>query len=256
MGAEAAPERKRDRVRRYARRYVRVPLSVRTSDLPKRAASAVVMLAVAGGAFAVGGPVLDTLVAVVALAALVEFIFLIVRATPNIPYRLAAILAASLYIGLAALALAQMPRFVFAIAIVAVIATDTGAYFAGRAIGGPRIAPRISPSKTWAGLAGGMTLAGLWLGLVAAMIGSALVALDTGQGAGLEPSDLLFAFVVGAGLAVAAQIGDFLESWIKRKAHVKDSSRLIPGHGGVLDRIDGIVPVALVVGLAGGVWGW
>ena len=253
---DSAPERKRDRVRRHFRRYVRVPFNVRTGDLPKRTASAIVMLAVAAAALAADGMVLDLLVTVVALAALFEFILLIVRATANVPYRLAAILAACVYIGLAAMALVLMPRFIFVITIVAVIATDTGAYFTGRAIGGPKIAPRISPSKTWAGLGGGMLLAGLWMAGVVGVLGSAIQGFATGDAADLHARHLLMGFAAGAVLAVAAQFGDFLESWVKRRAHVKDSSRLIPGHGGVMDRVDGIIPVALIVGLAGGMLGW
>ncbi len=256
-GADLAPERKRDRVQRRFRRYMPVPLSVRTGDLPKRAVSAAVMLAIAGGALVAGGNALVLLILAVAIAALVEFIRLVVKATANVPWRLAATLAAAAYIGLAAAALALMPRPVFVVTILAVVATDVGAYFSGRTIGGPRIAPRISPSKTWAGLAGGMVLAGLWLAIVAAVVGSAIGGLETGasQG-GVEPRHILSGFALGAALAVAAQAGDFLESWLKRKAGVKDSSRLIPGHGGVLDRVDGILPVALIVGIIGGLWGW
>jgi len=255
-GAETAPERKRDRAQRRLKRYVPLPLAVRTGDLPKRAASAAVMLAIAGGALVAGGSALILLIGAVALVALGEFILLIIKATPRLPWRIAATLAAALYIGLAAAALAMMPRFVCVVAIVAVIATDVGAYFSGRTFGGPRIAPRISPSKTWAGLAGGMVLAGIWMGAVAAVVGSAVGAFDTGDGAGLRARHVAAGFALGAALAVAAQAGDFLESWLKRKAGVKDSSRLIPGHGGVLDRIDGILPVALIVGLTRGAGGW
>ncbi len=109
-------------------------------------------------------------------------------------------------------------------------ATDIGAYFAGRGIGGPKIAPSISPSKTWAGLAGGMTAALLFAMLLR------------------EHFDLPYILVLAsAPLAIIAQIGDFLESWMKRQAGVKDSGTLIPGHGGILDRVDGLVPVAPVV---------
>lgn len=111
-------------------------------------------------------------------------------------------------------------------------ATDSGAYFAGRGIGGPKIAPSISPSKTWAGLAGGMVAA-----LAFAMVLRAQFNL---------PYILVLA---SAPLAAVAQMGDFLESWMKRQAGVKDSGTLIPGHGGILDRVDGLVPVAPVVAL-------
>ncbi len=111
-------------------------------------------------------------------------------------------------------------------------ATDIGAYFAGRTIGGPKIAPAISPSKTWAGLIGGMVAAGV-LGLV----------LHAQMGLPLHLA------LVSPLLAVLAQAGDFYESWLKRRAGVKDSGTLLPGHGGVLDRLDGLVPVAPVAAL-------
>jgi len=117
-------------------------------------------------------------------------------------------------------------------------ATDIFAYFAGRLIGGPKIAPRISPSKTWAGLGGGMLGAGAIAALLAVQFG-----LD------FDPA---LAALLGAWLAVAAQVGDFFESHLKRRAGVKDSGRLLPGHGGVMDRLDGAVPVAVLVALA--VW--
>lgn len=103
--------------------------------------------------------------------------------------------------------------------------TDIGAYFAGRSIGGPKLAPRISPGKTWAGLAGGMAAAGLVGGLMTALVGAGF----------------WFAAGLGALLAAVAQAGDLFESRLKRHAGVKDSGRLIPGHGGLLDRIDGLV---------------
>ncbi len=111
-------------------------------------------------------------------------------------------------------------------------ATDIGAYFAGRAIGGPKLAPALSPSKTWAGLIGGMVLAGL-------------TAWGAAQAGGLPP----LAAWLGAPLAVLAQAGDLFESGMKRRAGVKDSGAILPGHGGALDRLDGVVPVATVVGL-------
>lgn len=106
--------------------------------------------------------------------------------------------------------------------------TDIFAYFAGRAIGGPKLAPRISPNKTWAGLVGGM--AG------AAAVG-ALAAWLLGIG-----SPFLYA---GAGMGLLAQLGDLYESAVKRRRGVKDSSRIIPGHGGALDRLDGLLPVTV-----------
>jgi phosphatidate cytidylyltransferase len=109
-------------------------------------------------------------------------------------------------------------------------ATDTGALFAGRSIGGPKLAPVISPNKTWAGLFGGM--------LAAAVVGAAF-ALWLG-------SPLLLAAAISAGLAVVAQAGDLAESLVKRHFGVKDSGTIIPGHGGIFDRVDGLLAVAPV----------
>lgn len=120
-------------------------------------------------------------------------------------------------------------------AMAIVWATDIFAYFTGRAIGGPKIWPAISPNKTWAGLIGGMTAAAL----VSMLIGD--------QAAWGYPNTTLL--LVGAGLAITAQIGDFFESGLKRKARVKDSGKIFPGHGGVMDRVDGLIPVVCVVAL-------
>jgi phosphatidate cytidylyltransferase len=119
-------------------------------------------------------------------------------------------------------------------------AVDIGAYFAGRTIGGPKLAPRISPSKTWAGLGGGV--------LAAIIVG----ALFAWAAAG---ASVAFIVALSAGLAILEQAGDLMESAIKRHFHVKDAGSLIPGHGGVLDRVDGLIAVLIAVAglsLAGG----
>lgn len=244
MAGADTPLRKRDRLKARARRYVDLPLSLRTADLPRRAASAVVMLAVAGIALWVGGALLRGFIFAVALVCLGELVRLVLRATRNPLYRAAGVLAGAAYVGAAALVLAALPASGILLLVGAVICVDTFAYFFGRAIGGPKIAPAISPSKTWAGLMGGVIGATAWLGLFWGVLGrSGTLAEALGNWA-----------VVGAlGLAVAvsAQAGDFFESWLKRRAGMKDSSRLIPGHGGVFDRVDGLLPVALLAGLAG-----
>ena len=112
----------------------------------------------------------------------------------------------------------------------AVWASDIGAFAAGRILGGPRLAPAVSPSKTWAGAAGGL--------LAAAVIGAAVAWAADGSGAAGTATALA--------LAVAAQAGDLLESAVKRRLGVKDSGRLIPGHGGLLDRLDGLIAAAPV----------
>ena len=111
--------------------------------------------------------------------------------------------------------------------------TDIGAYFAGRAFGRSKLAPSISPNKTWAGLYGGIA--------AAAFIGGAWVMLI-----GLGKPLLVLAPI----FAVAAQAGDLFESWMKRRAGVKDSGHWLPGHGGILDRLDGLVPVAVLTAIA------
>ncbi|MGN3975398.1 phosphatidate cytidylyltransferase [Tsuneonella sp. SYSU-LHT278] len=218
------------------------------SDLPVRLASAAIMLAVAIGALVAGGTVFDTFVVVVTLVAFVEFVLLVVRATPVVPYRLAALIAGALYFGIAAAVLAGAGDFLIVLVVGTVVFTDTFAYFAGRAIGGPKIAASISPSKTWAGLAGGMAGAALWVVLWVLAIDGGIAGPRFELGLALTAENIGTAALLGAGLAVLAQAGDFLESWLKRRAGAKDSSRLIPGHGGVFDRIDGMVPVTIAVG--------
>lgn len=129
--------------------------------------------------------------------------------------------------------------------LVCIWATDIGAYFVGRMAGGAKLAPRISPGKTWSGLIGGMA----W-----AAAGSAMMGYAFGLG------ETVHLAIAGAALAIVGQAGDLLESAAKRRAGVKDSGRLIPGHGGLLDRIDGLMAVLVAVGvarlIAGNSWPW
>lgn len=140
-----------------------------------------------------------------------------------------------LYIGLPVLALVllreQFGLLVTFWAMALVWACDIGAYFAGRLIGGPKLAPAISPNKTWAGFMGGVA---------AALVFAAV----------LLPAGLSLALVIATPLLAAiAQGGDLFESHLKRVAGVKDSGNLLPGHGGLLDRLDGLVAVAPVAAL-------
>lgn len=147
------------------------------------------------------------------------------------------------YAGLLGLALAGLrggdaaglsaTLFLFAV----VWATDILAYFVGRAVGGPKLAPSISPGKTWSGAAGGTVAAVLAGTGIAHLLGSPL-----GLGA-------LVALTLV--LSVLSQIGDLFESSIKRRFGVKDSSQLIPGHGGVMDRVDGLAAAAFALFLLG-----
>ncbi|MBI3419230.1 MAG: phosphatidate cytidylyltransferase [Proteobacteria bacterium] len=113
----------------------------------------------------------------------------------------------------------------------AVWLTDTGAYFCGRILRGVRLAPDISPSKTWAGFIGGIGAALLTAGLFIALF---------------HPHKPYGVLAVAGFLSLSAQCGDLFESWVKRQAGVKDSGELIPGHGGLLDRIDGLIMAVLL----------
>lgn len=219
------------------------------SDLGTRTLSAIVMIAVAGTALWLGGWVWTAFVAAVALGVLWEWRGLVAGFQPSPVKRGLWNAGGILYVGLAAsmLYLLRVDNggdrlteiTVVLWVMLAVIATDIGAYFAGRTIGGPKIAPRISPSKTWAGLLGGMTCAALAL----------LFAFRLGDETGDSGRLWYYAMACGAAAAIIAQAGDFLESWMKRRAGVKDSGNLIPGHGGLFDRVDGLLAVCFVISL-------
>ena len=136
------------------------------------------------------------------------------------------------YSGLTAISLAAIrgdgaQGFAAMVFIFAVVwATDILAYFIGRAIGGPKLAPSISPGKTWSGAIGGA---------VSAVVAGTLVHMA------FFPLNGLWVPAIALVLSVFSQVGDLFESFIKRRFGVKDSSRLIPGHGGVMDRVDGLV---------------
>ena len=118
--------------------------------------------------------------------------------------------------------------------LVVVWATDIGAYAAGRLIGGPKLAPKLSPNKTQAGLAGGVALA---------------TALGAAMGWTLAATPSVLPVLAAAALALVAQGGDLFESAVKRRFGVKDAGHIIPGHGGVLDRIDGLLGAAPVLAI-------
>jgi len=148
--------------------------------------------------------------------------------------------AGALYVGatpLSLLVLRAAPEggFWLVLAIfIAVWATDTGALIAGNLLGGPKLAPMLSPNKTWAGAFGGAACAAIGTAILFAMIGA-----DVWRGAAL-----------GVAMSLAGQAGDLFESWVKRRVGRKNSGSLIPGHGGVLDRIDSILFVAPMMAFA------
>lgn len=227
----------------------------KNADLPVRIASAVVMVAVAGGAVWAGGLVFSLFLLALAGGLLWEWWGLVSKIAKTGLGLVGAMLLGVGYIGWALkvvhwLWVAPHPdtlaASLFLTTAVMVVAVDVGAYFTGRTFGGPKIAPSISPSKTWSGLIGGM--------VGAAIVVTLAIGFD---------SNMPFFFVVhGVGLlyavlvAIAAQGGDFLESWMKRRAGVKDSGNLIPGHGGLLDRLDGHLMVFALLPFLVGAGHW
>jgi phosphatidate cytidylyltransferase len=150
------------------------------------------------------------------------------------------------YCALAALSLCGLragPEGVAAVLMLFAIVwgTDIGAYFVGRRIGGPKLAPSISPGKTRSGAVGG---------IVIAMAGAALVGAVTGFGT------VAGAALVGGLVSIVSQAGDLFESWLKRVAGVKDSGHIIPGHGGAFDRVDGLLPAAIAFFVIALILGW
>ena len=152
--------------------------------------------------------------------------------------------AGVLYLGIPCIALVSLRQhpesgMVYVLALFAIVwANDIGGYVFGRTIGGAKLAPKISPNKTWAGAVGG-----LGCGIAAA---AAMATVAGGMSVALAA---LLALAIGA----ASQVGDLFESRIKRRFEVKDSGRLIPGHGGVLDRVDGVLaatPLAAILTVA------
>ena len=244
------------------------------SDLPVRVASAMVMVAVAGTALWLGGWVWAVFVALVAVGVFWEWMRLAFAISAKTGPRILWGVAGLLYVGLAAAVLLTLRGpydgiFNVGQVLLAVIGVDVGAYFAGRAIGGPKIAPSISPSKTWAGLLGGMVGGSILLSSIswAWPAGLCQTYVDFTEITDAAQAQNTFSFdsrchlwvpdwsvawqfiMVGTVIAIVAQAGDFFESWMKRKAGVKDSSNLIPGHGGLYDRADGMLAVCFVGGL-------
>lgn len=150
----------------------------------------------------------------------------------------------SLYAGIAAIAMVWLredrPNGIFTVLLILLVvwASDIGAYLFGRLIGGPKLAPRLSPNKTWAGALGGLALA---------VVVGILMANEFGAPSWAKGG------VIAIVLSLASQTGDLAESAFKRRFGVKDSGALIPGHGGILDRLDGMLaaaPVAAILALA------
>jgi phosphatidate cytidylyltransferase len=209
------------------------------SDLRTRIASALILIAVAAAALAAGGWAFAAVVLLFALVAYREWTS-ITAVTGSRTQRTGWSAVGLVYVLLPAAALLSLrqtePSGWAAILFVLIVvwATDTAAYFGGRSIGGPKLWPKVSPKKTWSGAICGF--------VVAMLAGGAAAALTSG-------GDFRTGALLAAPLSIAAQAGDLLESAVKRHFGVKDSGSIIPGHGGVLDRVDGLFGAAVIAWL-------
>jgi phosphatidate cytidylyltransferase len=218
--------------------------TARFRGLLLRVVSAAILAPLVLAAIWFGFPWIDLLAALAAPIMVSEWIHL----TRGRPVMRVVTFAYSIAALLALLWLRHQPSFgreTILWIMLCVWATDIGAYFLGSLAGGAKLAPSISPSKTWSGLVGGMCFA--------AVTSSACgLAFNAGETPALA--------LTGVGLAVVAQAGDLFESAAKRRAGVKDSGWIIPGHGGMLDRIDGLIAALVAVGALrlaiGGEWPW
>ncbi len=207
----------------------------RWADLGIRVISALVLAPITIICVWVGGLIFTAIVAAAVLGLAVEWLGLCRRSSRALlrPAGLAYVMLA----GVAMLWLRYDPtagRADVLFLLFIVWAGDVGAYLVGRWIGGPRLAPVISPGKTWSGSVGG---------LLAAVAAGSLVAHFLSDAAPWR------AILIAAVLGVVAQAGDLLESFVKRRLQVKDSGYLIPGHGGLFDRLDGVLAAAPVAAL-------
>ena len=196
------------------------------SEIHKRLVTSIIIILLASVTLFAGSWLL--LIAIMAIAALMDKEWSNITPRNSIGWKLAGIFYITLPC-IAALALRDLSFAAILYPIMLIVATDIGAYVSGRAIGGPKIIAAISPNKTWAGLGGGM---------VGAVVVSVLMHSHVPF-----PESTIAAIFIGVFTAILAQAGDFFESWLKRKQGVKDSGTLLPGHGGLLDRLDGYIIV-------------
>ncbi len=211
--------------------YVEWLMIVGVARATRAVASGVIALALAGFCLAAGR--IDWAVAALVLGLVVVALISPVRRSWTAA---GYVYAAAAEIASVVVRLDQAYGFLALILILLVVwVTDIGGYFAGRGIGGPKLWPRVSPKKTWAGAIGGFA--------ASLVVASGFAVLGLGK--------IVPMLVVGAALSVASQLGDLFESAVKRRFGVKDSSHLIPGHGGLMDRLDGLVAAIVVAAIFG-----
>lgn len=213
-------------------------------NLTLRILSALVLAPLAIGAVYLGGWVFKAFVLILFIGSCLEWQAMCKNFTPRPLYLVFGVLyfAVSLFL-LSQLRDSDNGFYLTVTLLLVVWASDTVAYIFGRSIGGPKMAPKISPNKTWAGLLGSITGAG---GIFYAMIDFGPELSTYIANAVVDRQSILFFIVAGIILGITGQAGDLLESYMKRKAGMKDSGNLIPGHGGVLDRIDALLLVTPV----------
>lgn len=212
-------------------------------SLQKRTLSAVLLIPIAFWALYVGGWPLLILVKLCFLLVACEWAMLIPK-MPCKKEKIAFSVVGALYIPFAFLCYFALTEFEYKFHLVVLImiwASDIAAYFTGKIVGGPKLMPTLSPNKTWAGLGG-------------ALIGPALMALAVypfffppiEEGVSPNPYSWMFLAVMGVVVGVSGQAGDLFISYLKRKAKVKDTGSLLPGHGGALDRLDSLMLASIV----------
>lgn len=192
-------------------------------NLWQRITTSVLLIISVGAVILIGGWAFIALMMVAAIFMDREWHYI---APASLPWKIAGIAYITLPI-IAALALRDLALMALLFPIAVIVSTDIGGYIVGRLIGGKKLSPSISPGKTWSGLAGAVLAAS-----VISLILSAFVPW---------PDSTLNALLAGGIITLLAQSGDLFESYLKRKAGVKDSGTLLPGHGGILDRLDGYI---------------
>lgn len=206
------------------------------TSLQQRIISAIILAPLVLGIVYAGGISFYILLTVAAFIMYWEW----VRMTKSSEKKIIWWISGILYIVIPSISLGYIMHFgsnVMFVVLFFIWSVDIGAYFAGKTIGGPKIAPKISPNKTWAGLFGAMVAS------------SILLIIATSNSDYFPDINIIYIIITSILLSVLAQTGDFFESWVKRKFNVKDSSNIIPGHGGLLDRLDGLLFISPAIAI-------